>query len=194
MEPLLRGHPDERSPPLQRPLDNVNLNINVLIFTPDKRSPLLKGHFSDAKMVASQTVTYNFDLWFFSPLCFRLCKTIKKIAIKGWIITINREFLTSSKRPIPFVQDPGCLTHRTDVWMQLVVRPINPQKPAMWCHSACHHQGVQMMAVNSAAVADFCDYFHNHPILILNENLKEILSHSFLSVLIMAKRPIWTYS
>ena len=57
VEPLLRGHPDARPPPLQRPLDNVNLNINVLIFTPDKRSPLLKGHFSDAKMVASQTVT-----------------------------------------------------------------------------------------------------------------------------------------
>ena len=28
---------------------NVNLNINVLISTPNKRPPLLKGHFSDAK-------------------------------------------------------------------------------------------------------------------------------------------------
>ena len=54
MKPLLRGHPDERPPPLERPLDNVNLNINVLIFTPDERPPLLKGHFSDAKGVASQ--------------------------------------------------------------------------------------------------------------------------------------------
>ena len=54
MEPLLRGHPDERPPPLERPLGNVNLNINVLIFTPNKRPPLLKGHFSDAKGVASQ--------------------------------------------------------------------------------------------------------------------------------------------
>ena len=54
VEPLLRGHPDERPPPLERPLDNVNLNFNVLISTPDERPPLLKGHFSDAKGVASQ--------------------------------------------------------------------------------------------------------------------------------------------
>ena len=49
VEHLLRGHPDERPPPLERPLDNVNLNIYVLISTPNKRPPLLKGHFSDAK-------------------------------------------------------------------------------------------------------------------------------------------------
>ena len=54
MEPLLRGHPDKRPPPLERPLDNVNLNINVLISTPDERPSLLKGHFSSAKGVASQ--------------------------------------------------------------------------------------------------------------------------------------------
>ena len=54
VEPLLRGHPDERPPSLERPLDNVNLNLNVLISTPDERPPLLKGHFSDAKGVASQ--------------------------------------------------------------------------------------------------------------------------------------------
>ena len=54
MEHLLRGHPDERPAPLERPLDNVNLNRNVLIFTPDERSPLLKGHISDAKWVALQ--------------------------------------------------------------------------------------------------------------------------------------------
>ena len=54
VEPLLRGHPDERPPPLERPLDNVNLYIIVLISTPDERPPLLKGHFSDAKGVASQ--------------------------------------------------------------------------------------------------------------------------------------------
>ena len=28
VEPLLRGHPDQRPPPLERPLDNVYLNIN----------------------------------------------------------------------------------------------------------------------------------------------------------------------
>ena len=53
------GTPFERPPwqeatPLERPLDNVNLNINVLIFTPDERPPLLKGHFPYAKGVASQ--------------------------------------------------------------------------------------------------------------------------------------------
>ena len=54
MEPLLRGHPDEKPPPLERPLDNVNLDINVLISTPDERPSLLKGHLSGAKGVASQ--------------------------------------------------------------------------------------------------------------------------------------------
>ena len=32
----------------------VNLNINVLISTPDEKPPLLKGHFSDIKGVATQ--------------------------------------------------------------------------------------------------------------------------------------------
>ena len=54
VEPLLRGHPDERPPPLERPLDNVNSNINVLISTLDERPPLFKGHFSGEKGVASQ--------------------------------------------------------------------------------------------------------------------------------------------
>ena len=54
VEPLLRGHPDERPPPVERPLDDVNLDINVLISTPNERPPLLKGHFSGAKWVASQ--------------------------------------------------------------------------------------------------------------------------------------------
>ena len=54
VEPLLRGHPFERPPPLERPFDIVNLKINVLILTPDERPPLLKGHFSCAKGVASQ--------------------------------------------------------------------------------------------------------------------------------------------
>ena len=58
MEPLLRGHPDERPLSLERPLDNVNLNINVLISIPDERPSLLKGRFSDAKGVASQEGFY----------------------------------------------------------------------------------------------------------------------------------------
>ena len=49
VEPFFRGHPDKRPPLLERLLDNVNININVLMSTPDNRTPLLKGHFSDAK-------------------------------------------------------------------------------------------------------------------------------------------------
>ena len=37
VELLLSGRPDVRPPPLERPLDNVNLNINVLISNPDER-------------------------------------------------------------------------------------------------------------------------------------------------------------
>ena len=54
VEPLLGGHTEERPAPLERPFDIVNLNINVLTFTPDERPALLKGHFSGAKGVASQ--------------------------------------------------------------------------------------------------------------------------------------------
>ena len=54
VEPLLRGYPDEIPTPLERPLDNVNLNINVFISTPYERPPLLKGHFSGEKRMASQ--------------------------------------------------------------------------------------------------------------------------------------------
>ena len=43
-----------RSQPMWKGHDTVNLNINVLISTPDERPPLLKGWFSDAKRVASQ--------------------------------------------------------------------------------------------------------------------------------------------
>ena len=54
VEPLLRGHPGERLSALERPLDNANLNIVVFIFTPDERPPLLKGHISGEKRVATQ--------------------------------------------------------------------------------------------------------------------------------------------
>ena len=40
----MRGHPDERPSSLEQPLSKINLNINVLISTPDERSTLLKGH------------------------------------------------------------------------------------------------------------------------------------------------------
>ena len=35
-------------------IDNVNLNMKVLISSPEERPPLLKGHFSGANGVASQ--------------------------------------------------------------------------------------------------------------------------------------------
>ena len=54
VEPFLRGHSDERPTPLKRPLDIVNLSKNVLISSPDKRPPLLKGHISGPKGVAKQ--------------------------------------------------------------------------------------------------------------------------------------------
>ena len=54
VKPLLRGHPDERSTPMERPLDTVNLNINLSISTYEGRPPLLKDHFSGVKWVALQ--------------------------------------------------------------------------------------------------------------------------------------------
>ena len=60
MEPLFRGHPDERPTSLERSLDNVLIStpvfvlINVLISTPQERPLLLKGQFSVAKGVTSQ--------------------------------------------------------------------------------------------------------------------------------------------
>ena len=54
VEPFLRGHPDERPTPLERPLNNVNPNINVLISSPDERPPLLNGYIFGIKGVASQ--------------------------------------------------------------------------------------------------------------------------------------------
>ena len=53
VEPPLRGHPDKRPPSMERPLGYVNIGKKVLISSPNKRPPLLKGHFSSAKMVAS---------------------------------------------------------------------------------------------------------------------------------------------
>ena len=76
VEPLLRGHPDESPAPLERPLDNVNLNINLLISTPDERPPLLKGHFSDAKVVASQEGFHCIALPLLSASFVRLVKML----------------------------------------------------------------------------------------------------------------------
>ena len=46
METLLRGDPDESPNLLERPLNNVNLNINIIINTPDDRpTPLEKKTF-----------------------------------------------------------------------------------------------------------------------------------------------------
>ena len=65
MEPLMRGYPDKRPTPLERPLDTVTLNLYVLISTPDEKPPLSKVHFSGAKGVASQegfTILHLLDI------------------------------------------------------------------------------------------------------------------------------------
>ena len=54
VKPLLRGHPDKRPTPFERPHDYENLNQHVLISTPDERPPLLKGHISGTNVEASQ--------------------------------------------------------------------------------------------------------------------------------------------
>ena len=54
VEPLLRGHVEERPTSLERPLVNINSNCKVLIFTSDERLPLLKPTFFGENRVASQ--------------------------------------------------------------------------------------------------------------------------------------------
>ena len=54
MVPLSRGHPDKRTTPLERPRNDMYLNINLYNYTPDERPPLSKGHISGVKGVASQ--------------------------------------------------------------------------------------------------------------------------------------------
>ena len=51
VEPLSRGHPDEMPTPLERPLNNIDLNMKDLISTPDERQPLFKGHIYRAKAI-----------------------------------------------------------------------------------------------------------------------------------------------
>ena len=73
VEPHLRGQMDERPLPLERPLGIVNLNINVLISTPDERPLLLKGHFSATKGVASQE-GFHCKLFLMGRVCCLCCK------------------------------------------------------------------------------------------------------------------------
>ena len=54
VEPLMSGHPDKRPIPPEKSMVNVYLKIDVLIFTPDERPPLLKNHLSGAKEVTLQ--------------------------------------------------------------------------------------------------------------------------------------------
>ena len=50
VEPLLRGHPDKRPTPLERPLENVNLNIICIDFYPRGEATPLKRPFFLCKM------------------------------------------------------------------------------------------------------------------------------------------------
>ena len=105
-EALFSGHPDERPPSLVRSIDNVNLNINVVISTPDERPPLLKGHFSDAKGVASLEGFHCIHLWsclllrVFLSLFFLSCYCIYISNVSGSVqngIVINVPPIISSK-------------------------------------------------------------------------------------------------
>ena len=73
VKPLLIGHPDKRSNPLERSLDTVNLNINVLISTPDERPPLSKGHFLGVKGEASQE---GFHMFICKQMCVCYCRYV----------------------------------------------------------------------------------------------------------------------
>ena len=53
VESLLRGHPDKRLTPLERPHHYENLNINALT-SHDERPTVLKGHISSTKGMTSQ--------------------------------------------------------------------------------------------------------------------------------------------
>ena len=87
MKPLTRGHPNERPTPLERALDNVNLNIYVLIYTPDERPSLLKGHFSGAKGVASQEGFHYIYI-------IELISTEVNNDKSGYSLIYNRSFMT----------------------------------------------------------------------------------------------------
>ena len=58
VEPLLRGHPDKRPSQLERPPDNVNLNINVLISTPDEGTFLMPKGFHCKQFRVSFCLVY----------------------------------------------------------------------------------------------------------------------------------------
>ena len=75
MEPLLRDHLDRRSTPLERSLDNINLNISVLIFTHDERPLILKGHISGGNRVGSQEG-------------FHCIKKLSKLRLTDWHVVM----------------------------------------------------------------------------------------------------------
>ena len=137
MEPLLRGHPDERPPPLERPLDNVNLNINVLISTPDERRPLLKGHFSGAKGVASQKGFHwnmiligklfnhtNLMVWLF---VFNVPSTARSFRDGSPIYCPLRRTWSSVLTPFPPGIDPQAVA-----W-QSITLPLRHTSSTWWC-------------------------------------------------------------
>ena len=69
---LHRGIPFERPTPLERPCDYVNLNLNIMNATLDERPPLLEGHISGAKGVASQEGFY-FHYYQVLPIACAIC-------------------------------------------------------------------------------------------------------------------------
>ena len=65
VEFLWRGHLDKRPTPLERPFDYVNLNINVVISTPDESPPpsSARGVASQEGFHCTQCVNMNNDIF-----------------------------------------------------------------------------------------------------------------------------------
>ena len=99
------GTPFERPPLLERPFDNVNLNINVLISTPDERPPLLRGHFSDAKGVASQ------EGFICTNQNFGRCREVEGYTLYPWVSQFCNNMKSEDQlRPAKFPDiNPSCL-------------------------------------------------------------------------------------
>ena len=96
MEPLLRGHP-VRDHHFWKGHLTLYLTTNVLIFTPEERPPLLKGHFSGAKRVVLQEgfhCTLNIKLTY--PVIREFTTIFLYIKIILFFQSVNNYFIFNS--------------------------------------------------------------------------------------------------
>ena len=84
---------------------NVNLNINVLISTPEKRPLLLKGHFSVAKGVASKEGLH------LNTYINTYCQSLLFVHLD--FIMFSFQHLSSHCNNSQFVYSPAKLEYRT---------------------------------------------------------------------------------